>query len=125
MPYIHNPHHRSQGYAHLKSQWRISTQEESDCYENAVARNWIEADSYWGLHVRGVAPSILGVAPSNDSLYIAKFVCDQDNWHGYPVAHWLSPYDKPQIGVLTSWEQSGLINRAKKARIHRGKKCAL
>lgn len=125
MPYIHNPHHRSIGYAGVKSQWKISVAEESQCYQTAVIKRWLGGESYWGLHIQGVVPCVLGVAPSNDSLYIAKFVSNQDVWHGYPVAHWLSPYDRPRIAVLADWVANGYINRAKKARIHRGKKCAL
>jgi len=57
---------------------------------------------------------------------IAKFVADeQNNWHGYPVAHWLSPWDKPDISILKEWKDSGIINKAKMAKIHRGYKCSL
>lgn len=125
MSYQIHPHHRSAGHASTKSQWLISVADEQNCYTQAVANKWHANDSYWGLHLVLLSPGVLGSAPSNDPLYIAKFVSDQGNWHGYPVAHWLSPYDKPQMLVLKKWEDVGYINRATKARIHRGKKCAL
>ena len=123
--YISNPHHRSAGHNAVKSQWNISIADEMQCYLGAVENHWMANNSYWGLHLIEVRPVVLGSAPSNDALYIAKFVSNQGIWHGYPVAHWLSPYDKPQMPVLESWVAGGFINRAKKARIHRGKKCAL
>jgi hypothetical protein len=76
----------------------------------------------------GTAPAPLGVSPTPDgfSLHIAKFIGAPDgDWHGYPVAPWLSPFDKPDTSVLISWMNAGLIRRPTMAKIKRGKRCAL
>ena len=124
MPYIHHPHRRQSKYAHQKSQWTISQQEELAVYQNSINNNWLAGVFYWGLHLQGNAPQQLGVykQPSSFGLKIAKFVGDQqNNWHGYPVAHWLSPWDKPTDEVLMKWKDAGIINKAKMAKIHKGK----
>lgn len=125
MVYRHHPQHRSAAFANKKSQWCITPPDETACYNLATLSGWIANGAYWGLHVLngGVpAPSLLGTSPKNDNLFIAKFVSNQGVWHGYPVAHWLSPFDKPTMDVLNSWNAIGYINRAAKAKIHRGKK---
>lgn len=127
MPYTPHPHHRDAIYAAQKSQWCISINEEHACYATATAETWTSGGYYWGLHVVGHAPAVLGTAPlpAQYPLKIAKFVGNQDEWHGYPVAHWLSPFDKPGAEVLRQWVISGLINRPAMAKVHRGKKCTL
>lgn len=122
VPYVVHPHHRSLDHASKKSQWIISVQDETVCYVNAVQEGWLANDSYWGLHIKDVDPIVLGSAPTQTKLFIAKFVSNNDDWHGYPVAHWLSPFDKPAMSILQAWENAGYINRAAKAKIHRGKK---
>lgn len=70
----------------------------------------------------------LGVPPlpAVDPLHIAKFVCDREgNWHGYPVAHWISPFDKPGEVVVMNWYYQGHISRPAMSKILRGKRCAL
>lgn len=128
MPYLPHPHHRSAAFAGQKSQWTIAINEEVNCYQTATVQAWTCGGCYWGLHLAGQAPSVLGIAPlpMQFSLHIAKFVGDPaGNWHGYPVAHWLSPFDKPDVAVLESWFDSGLINRPTMSKIHRGKRCVL
>ena len=123
MPYTPKNDHRNG--SPIKSQWSISVAQEEQCYLTAANRNWSSGGNYWGLHFPNNLPDILGTSPVMDLLYIAKFVSHQGNWHGYPVAHWLSPFDKPNPDVLDMWIQAGLINSTKKSKIHRGKKCAL
>ncbi len=128
MRYTHHPHHRQSQYAHRKSQWTISQEEEKTVYHNSVINNWLAGAAYWGLHLQNNVPHELGVSrrPDSFNLKIAKFVSDQqENWHGYPVAHWLSPWDKPADAILKKWKDAGIINKAKMARIHRGIKCDL
>jgi hypothetical protein len=128
MPYIHHPQHRSAAFASEKSQWLIALNEEESCYTTATSKSWACNGCYWGLHLAGPRPTVLGVAPLplEAKLHIAKFVGDTTgNWHGYPVAHWLSPYDKPDRKVLDSWVELGFISVPKMAKIHRGKRCAL
>lgn len=55
----------------------------------------------------------------------ARFVEDQNVWHGYPVAHWLSPHDKPADPILKLWQVAGYISKATRRRIGKGTKCNL
>lgn len=125
MTYIVNHQHRNALFASQKSQWCIPEADEVSCYEKAFLNGWIFSSSYWGVYTPATTPTKLGISPCQQDLYIAKFVSNQAKWHGYPVAHWLSPYDKPAAAVLNQWVAAGYINTAKKAKIHRGKKCAL
>ena len=131
MNYMPNLQHRNQSYAMKKSQWSISIQEENECFNNANDQEWFFKNSLWGVQFipdNNPPLKILGAAPPPVSceLKMAKFVCDShDNWHGYPVAHWMSPYDRPGESVLKDWCEKGIISKANFARIRRGKKCAL
>lgn len=126
MTYTPNPQHRNNSFASAKSQWSIAISDEIACYNNAQTKHWLANASYWGLHLPTGVPAQLGISPSAQfQLYLAKFVEDQGNWHGYPVAHWLSPFDKPPVSVLKCWQYEGYINKAKLAKIHRGKQCSL
>lgn len=128
MPYTPNPQHRSAAFAAVKSQWSIALAQEHVCYDIATRNGWTCGGCFWGLYLPLETPAQLGVSPSPDQhpLKIAKFVGDDvGNWHGYPVAHWLSPYDKPDAPVLKTWFDSGFISRPTMAKIHRGKKCIL
>lgn len=103
-------------------------QDEVQSYTCAVQEGWLFSDCYWGLHLAGGRPNVLGATPlpTTFPVKIAKFVGDdQQNWHGYPVAHWLSPWDRPGANVLLAWETAGIIRRAARAKIQRGKRCAL
>lgn len=125
MAYLPHPHHRNAAFSDVKSQWQISVQEEVQSYEAAVAAEWQCEGCYWGLHLIGSSTQPLGVspAPHQHTLKIAKFVGANGDWHGYPVAHWLSPWDKPRQNILQAWKEAGLINAAKMAKILRGKRC--
>ncbi|WP_139165707.1 hypothetical protein [Chromobacterium amazonense] len=131
MPYTPNQLHRNPSYANKKSQWTINLQEEENCYHVASSRNWQHANSLWGLNIQiqgnpPIRPLGLSPSPNCSILHIAKFVSDAiGNWHGYPVAYWLSPFDKPSQNILSDWENHGLISRPQKAKIYRGKQCNL
>jgi hypothetical protein len=127
MPYQPHPHHRNSQFADQKSQWSIPVQDEQQCYNHAVVHNWIANGTYWGLYIINAAPCVFGVAQNPPAtLHIAKFVGDTaNNWHGYPVAPWLSPYDKPAAALLQIWLNTGYINTPTMSKIHRGKRCAL
>lgn len=96
-------------------------------FQKAVTDGWLCDNSYWGLHLVNQSPAVLGVTPlpGAQDVKVAKFVGADANWHGYPVAHWASPWDKPGMAVLKSWLNAGLINQPTLAKIHRGKACNL
>lgn len=127
MAYTPHPQHRNAAFAAHKSQWVISEAEETQSFNVAMAAQWVASGAAWGLHLIAAGPQVLGTTalPNNFSVQIAKFVGDQGNWHGYPVAHWLSPYDRPAYEVLEKWKAGGIINKAKLAKIYRGKRCSL
>jgi hypothetical protein len=128
MPYAQHPHHRNPAFAGQKSQWTITPGEELQSYTGAVNAGWSCDGSFWGLHLVAAQPDTLGTyrLPAAYPLKIAKFVGDEaENWHGYPVAHWLSPWDKPGESVLFAWKNAGLISKATMSKIHRGKRCDL
>lgn len=128
MAYTPNSQHRNSAFAGQKSQWTINVPDEQNCYQASTSGNWSCGTYYWGLHVVGQALFGLGTSPQpvQETLHIAKFVGDaQGNWHGYPVAPWLSPFDKPGEAVLKIWLNGGLIKKPTFSKIHRGKKCAL
>jgi len=128
MPYISHSQHRSAAFAAQKSQWVIPVAEEKKCYDIAANGGWAHDGCYWSLHLIGALPAQLGVSPIPDtfSLHIAKFVGEEGgDWHGYPVAPWLSPFDKPNTDVLIAWMNAGFIGRPTMAKIKRGKRCVL
>lgn len=128
LAYQPHTHHRSQQYAGQKSQWTIPVADEHSCYSLSVQRQWRSSSDYYGLHLQGNEPVALGVTrlPEAHPVCIAKFVsANGADWHGYPAAHWLSPFDKPDDHVLQAWHASGLISMPKFRKIHGGKKCSL
>ena len=130
MPYSPNLQHRNTGYALQKTQWIVSIPIEVECYNTARQEDWLYNNCYWGIHWDPVEAKAteLGVAPPplSCNVHMAKFVCDShDNWHGYPVAHWRAPFDRPDTAVLRKWFEHGYISSPKMSKIIRGKKCAL
>ncbi|MBN3138130.1 hypothetical protein [Pectobacterium punjabense] len=130
MPYTPNPQHRNRNFANKKSQWSISIIDENNCYNAASDSHWEFNNCLWGLYLlpQSLAPQVLGLSPSPSlhSLQMAKFVGDElGNWHGYPVAHWMSPYDKPGENILKDWCDRGIIRKVIFSKIRRGKKCVL
>lgn len=126
MPYQPHPHHRDLAYANLKSQWCIPHAAEVSVFERAMDSGWLARDSYWGLYVVNATTEVLGftASPEFRRVKLAKFVgAENALWHGYPVAHWLSPWDKPALSVLRAWKEAGLIDQHAFAKIHRGKPC--
>lgn len=121
--YQPHPHHRDATRSNQKSQWLITIPDEVACFLTAYASNWGDGHNYWGVYTPNGKPAILGSTPVSPVAFVAKFVGPV--WHGYPVAHWVAPYDRPAMAVLNNWEESGIITRPTKSKIRRGKKCAL
>jgi len=130
MPYTPNLQHRNNAFASQKSQWIVPIPIEIQCYNIATQNDWQHNNSFWGIYWDGQAQRAIeiGVAPPPIScnVHMAKFVCDNhDNWHGYPVAHWKAPFDRPDTNVLKKWLDNGYISTPKMSKIIRGKRCAL
>lgn len=126
--YTPNPQHRNSSFSAQKSQWTITVPEEIDCFRTAIGASWFGNDCYWGFCLDQSSLRPVGIAPPPYScpVHFAKFVGDTlQNWHGYPVAHWVAPWDKPPQGILKGWASNGFITKPQFARILRGKKCAL
>lgn len=128
MNYTPNPQHRNSSFSAQKSQWTITIHEEIECFTMATGAPWFGKDCYWGLCPGQSSLRPVGMAPPPHScpVHFAKFVGDTlHNWHGYPIAHWVAPYDKPPEVVLKGWQTNGIISKPQFSRILRGKKCAL
>jgi hypothetical protein len=124
MNYSPKTDHRRSG-ALEKSQWTISVVEERNCFELATTCSWSWRDSYWGVHVPAGTAEFLGLsqAPERQPVFIAKFIVDQAEWHGYPVAHWRSTYDKPGTDILEAWRANGYIRKKTVKRVIGGRRC--
>src|SRR5688572_27130432 len=108
MPYVVNQVHRNG--ARKKSQWRISIPDEVWCFEHSVSRSWVVGSEAWGLHNPEGHPRYLGVAQDHmTEVFIAKFIGDNDIWHGYPADHQRNPQDIPHPTVMASWLELELI----------------
>jgi hypothetical protein len=124
MNYLPKADHR-QPSARAKSQWTISVDEERDCFELATTSSWSWRDAYWGVHVPTGTAETLGhsQAPERHAVFIAKFIENQADWHGYPVAHWRSTYDKPSTDILEEWFARGYIRKKTVKRVIGGRRC--
>lgn len=107
-----------------KSQWTINEEEERSCFDLAAAQSWTWRDSYWGVHVPDGVAQYLGIsqAPERKPVFIARFLPGK-YWHGYPVAHWRSPFDKPSTDILEAWWEKGYIRKKTVKRVAGGKRC--
>jgi hypothetical protein len=124
--YQANSQHRNTAFSTQKSQWTILTNEEIAAFNLAHQNVWqCPKRHYWGLHLAAKQPLVLGVSPERHDCHVAKFVSHQNIWHGYPVAHWLSPFDRPTVNVLSAWYESGYIDKATRRKITQGKRCTL
>ena len=111
-----------------KSQWRISRDDETGCFDRARANRWlVEVERVgWGLHLPAGKPDYLGVARDHETkVFVAKFTEDQDVWHGYPADHRRNHRDIPVDDVLAGWMREGLLKPAKIRKIGRGQPCRL
>ena len=109
-----------------KSKWTILEDEEIACFLKSMREAWIFDKVAWGLHLNETEILQLGISssPFNEILKCAKFVCNQDNWHGYPADFMRNIHDKPHSNILNSWLDKKFITKSEMAKIKQGK-CAL
>ena len=122
--YSHDPQHRNRTPG--KSQWSISPREEAICFGSAYSKGWTDVDKGWGLHFSNGTLDYLGYAQDHStSVFIAKFVGNQEIWHGYPADHQRNQQDIPTERVRKIWMQSGVLTPPKICKITRGQPCRL
>ena len=114
--YFFSPKHRGNPTDEI-SVWIIDHAQELAVFTTCFAQSWIDLFSGWGI----LQPfQVLGENLRNNKLIIAKFVVDQNQWHGYPADVRYKPKDKPNPRILKSWYDDGLINKSTLSRIKQG-----
>lgn len=124
--YACKPDHRDN--TPVKSQWRISIDEELDCFRFARSSNWIDDDRGWGLHLVDGAAVYLGVGVDRThELFVARFEGDQNNtyWHGYPADHTRRIDDIPTEAIAFQWIAAKLLGKSKVRKLLKGQRCKL
>ncbi len=120
--YIVHHKHRNKKPTDKASIWSISEWEEIQIFGHAGINAWCSKKGtvLWGIHIsRENKLTKIGNSVEN-SLYIAKFVCNHnDEWHGYPVHP--KNNDIPPEEIIESWRVSKVIDKTDKRRIQRGK----
>lgn len=103
--------HRDVSMMKHKSQWSISQWQELNLFSTAHANGWFIKDkgTVWAILVSSDGLNVLGTDSSYE-LFIARYTCDQGQWHGYPVAP--KQHDRPPSNILKTWHSSGLINNS-------------
>ena len=129
--YIHKSDHRSNSPD--KSQWRITPDEEKDCFTGAIKAKWTNSSCGWGLHFDDTAKVMyVGVTaksnPEERELFIAKFVDSNENskWHGYPADPCNEKQqDIPPELILNDWLAKKYLRPQIVRKIGKGQKCKL
>jgi len=103
------------------SVWVVDFDTELSCFDICYKKGWHNGAYGWGLISAGVNQLLrLGENLRNDQLIIAKFVTDQNQWHGYPADLRHKPADKPLPNILLKWFSERLISKAIMSRIKQG-----
>lgn len=124
--YIISSQHRRIGNAN-KCVWKISFEEEVNCFSNSYLKNWKSNTKAWGLFIENEMLKVIGLNNSNQELKLAKFVDANGNniWHGYPADYMNKVHDIPIENVLKNWVEQKYITKAKMNKIRRGISCNL
>jgi hypothetical protein len=110
-----------------KSQWKVTEAQEAGIFSAAYLAKWVvDGSTAWGLHRPQQAIQFLGVDKSHTShVFIAKFVRNAADWHGYPASHTLLAEDVPDSSVLAAWQSANILPRAKIRKIASMQPCKL
>lgn len=118
--YFFSPKHRGLPTTEI-SVWSINFDDEFACFNYTLAQQWHNGQYGWGfLPLDAFSFSILGRNLRNPNLTIAKFVADQQHWHGYPADIRHKPKDKPLPEILKKWHDEGYITKSYLVRIKQG-----
>ncbi|MEI8656654.1 hypothetical protein [Vibrio sp. Hal054] len=116
-----NPKHRKQKPKEDCTQWLVSEWVELNLFVNGKNNEWIDdKNNVWSIEGFIDKWTKLGTTGTNDA-YMAKYVVDHNGeWHGYPVCP-VKDADRPPTHILDDWKDRGIINKAKQAKINRGR----
>lgn len=89
-----------------KSQWTVKEDNELDIFACSLKKNWVSLCQYYsyGLLIRDNVKEKLGESIDKQDLYIAKFICNQNLWHGYPCGDKPEDLEKISDNTLQSWK---------------------
>jgi hypothetical protein len=124
--YSPNPEHRNSNPC--KSQWKITENEEIECFKITYNKGWTKEKNAWGLHYSQNTVTYLGIGEDRSiKLFIAKFKNDvpHNTWHGYPADYQKNAHDIPDKDVLFDWIKNNVLTKAKIRKIMAGQPCKL
>lgn len=118
--YFYSPKHRGKA-THEISVWSVGYPAELACFTQSLQSGWLDVTCGWGIIKDGrQGLAVLGYNLKSPELVIARFVVDQNQWHGYPADVRHKPGDKPTPPILSDWLNNGHISKAFRLRIQRG-----
>lgn len=124
--YFISSQHRRTGNPN-KSIWKISFEDEVNCFIQTISNNWKEGLEGWGIKLIGTNLQVIGISNDNNELKLAKFVdgTNTNVWHGYPADYMCKAQDRPNTETLKFWVTEGYITKAKMNKIRQGQLCNL
>lgn len=118
--YLISPKHRGHP-SHDISVWSIDFDDEVKCFTNCYSNGWHNHSNGWSFIPAGPGQLLmLGRNLRSPELQIAKFVENQNQWHGYPADIRNKPGDKPLPHILINWLHDGHISKSIMTRIKQG-----
>lgn len=101
-----------------KSKWLVSVVEEEAIFNVGYDAKWFHGNDVWSLKYLGGDLCVIGedhryFHKEKGKIYkliVAKFVVDQNCWHGYPVNTLTDP---PDSTLFTIWAQTPGIPKKK------------
>ncbi len=131
--YRSNHNHRNNNPK--KSQWTLNKNDEIILFKKTYGYQWIYSNNK-------NKPIGFGIEKNNNNqikllghsakmygqireLKIAKFVENQNNWHGYPADYHTHKADTPPEEILKKWVFGGFIDKKIMCKILKGQKCNL
>jgi hypothetical protein len=124
--YIISSQHRKTGNPN-KCIWKITFDQEVDCFIMTVSEKWKDGIHGWGLKALDNVLQVVGVNNIKEELKLAKFIdgTNTNVWHGYPADYVSKSNDRPTTEILKKWVDLGYITKAKMSKIRLGQSCNL
>lgn len=111
-----------------KSQWIIDHNIELEIFEGCIQHKWLSScEKYaYGLLIRSQKPDKIGKTATSSSspqeLYIAKFCCDQNIWHGFPCGDKGDDFEKISDETIINWRENKYFSKKTLSKINKGLK---